>query len=245
EHRTRGMISEEIGVCYKIMNELVSAREWYQKALDVFTEENDVQGVGNVQRDFGLSYLYEEDYETALNWLTQSKQTLNQLPPSASLGITITKIGAVKRAQHNFEEAEQYILQGLEIIRGAQDLDSFMEMTTLLELGAVYFYTADYQEGIDRLREALAVLIENDQLDQQVRRVGEIYVSLTWCYLKQGRIEQSVSSFIKAMKAWESMDAETTQLVIEKSKVEDLIDSIETADAALGDVVRAAYEDIL
>ena len=41
------------------------------------------------------------------------------------------------------------------------------------------------------------------------------------------------------------MDAETTQLVIEKSKVEDLIDSIETADAALGDVVRAAYEDIL
>ena len=33
ERSTRGMISEEIGVCYKIMNELVSAREWYQKAL--------------------------------------------------------------------------------------------------------------------------------------------------------------------------------------------------------------------
>ena len=47
------------------------------------------------------------------------------------------------------------------------------------------------------------------------------------------------------MNAWEPMDAASTQLVIEKGKVEELIQQIEEANEELGAAARQAYEDIL
>lgn len=204
--RAAGM-QHMIGVCYKIENNLDSALPAYEQAIADYKKAGDALGPGRVERDIAIMYEYHDRLEEAEKHLLKSKSELESQPegepnPSvneattrnAELGITLSKIGLLYIRQNKLDEAEKYMIDGIALIRKAGH--PFYEMTTLVNLGALYFATKHYGRMLANLQAALGLVYEHGMYESQTRRLAQIYGLMAHGYLHSGH-KASAQHFAK------------------------------------------------
>ena len=238
-------VQEEIGVSYMIIRQSDSARQWYSRAIEVYKESNDQIGLGNAQRDMGLTYVYDKQYSDAEKWLHKSITTLSNTHNLNGLGISQVKLGVVMTNRGEFEEAEKKIISGRELILSDEHRSWFMDMTALLELARLYIEMGRYQDAIDQARSGIGIILEEDQMSNQQRRIGELFATITKGYLNLDQPRQALKVFVVAMTVWENMDAGSTQTVIELEHIEKVLDQFREKDPELAVVAEEAYDSIL
>jgi tetratricopeptide (TPR) repeat protein len=234
-----------IGVCYKILKKDKEAFEWYDQAVTGYQQAGDLVGVGNTQRDIGIMHEYYQRHEKALEWLIKSEHTLQDTADRNAYGITLAKIGHIYTELGDLEKAEMYLKDGLNEIKHNPQRSWFFEMTTLFHLAALAFKKEDLESAASFLRQALGILLEEDQLGQQTRRVGQIFSALAWYYLKKKEPNNACKRFVAAMEAWQEMDAEGQQVVFQEMKVEKFLNELEKIDKQAAETARLSYEDII
>jgi tetratricopeptide (TPR) repeat protein len=172
-----------IGVSYKIENDMGKAMPAYELAIQDYHNAGDILGPGRVYRDMGIMYEYNDRLNEAQKYLLQSKTELEAAPEEATtpnnesrnaeLGITLAKLGLVALRQTQFDQAEAYLMEGLQLIRKAGH--PFYEMTALMHLGNLYLATEHYGRSLVNLEAALGLLYEYGMQNEHERRLAQIW----------------------------------------------------------------------
>lgn len=238
-------VAQEMGICYMVMNHAQEAIDWFKKSIAQYEALQDFVGVGNVQRDIGITYLNRNKYDKALEWFKKSEQTLESESDLNALGITRAKIAVALSVDSKYLEAESYLTQALNDIRADTHPSWFMEMTAILEFAKLKVKQDQYQESLSYAYQALGIITSFQAQEAQQRRVGEISMVIAWSLLNLDRAEASQQAFINAMSAWESMDADTTQMVIDSYEIRKYLDRLADIDEDLSVEAENNYENIL
>jgi tetratricopeptide (TPR) repeat protein len=104
-----------LGLAYRRMQQPVTAREHYDKALALYSIESDSSAVHRVQNDLGYLLLEEGQLDSA------ERHFLNALEGSSELNIDrrgrghiLNSLGQVRLRRGQLEQANEYVLQSLE-----------------------------------------------------------------------------------------------------------------------------------
>jgi len=104
-----------LGLAYRRMQQPVTARQHYDKALTLYSIESDPSAVHRVQNDLGYLLLEEGQLDSA------ERHFLNALEGSSELNIDrrgrghiLNSLGEVMLRRGHLEEASEYVLQSLE-----------------------------------------------------------------------------------------------------------------------------------
>ncbi len=204
------------GVAYKIENDIDASLPALDAAIKDYQSAEDPFGPGRVERDIGIMYEYRDELDAAQEHLQKSKELLEAAPENATtangekrdaeLGITLAKLGLVAIRFSNFDEAENYIMDGLAAIRKAGH--PFYEMTSLMHLASVYFATEHYGRMLANLEAALGLIYEYNMQDAQTRRLAQIWGLMAHGYLHCGNPETAKRFALKSFAVIEGLSSE-------------------------------------
>lgn len=190
-----------IGVSYKIENNLVKGIEAYQKAIEIFTEVKDDEGLGNTYRDLGIIYAYDHQYKESIPWLEKSIRHLKKVKNPTGLGISQVKLGLSYTHLNRFEQAQKYMEQGINNIRQAKgdEYNWFMEMTACLAMAGLDFKQEKYPAMLLKLWSAIGLIHQNDGGEEHHRRLAQIFGLLSHGYLKLKNEYLAVEYLVKSL----------------------------------------------
>lgn len=176
---------------------------YYFKALEIYEELNDHNGIASVYNNIGLQYKNNANYDQAFQYLQKSLKfkKIHNINPD----ITLSNIAGVLVSQKKFEEA-------LNIYD--EIIPNFINSHNITQVCYNYYYVADVYYQMQQFNESLQILekiIEYNKEDYSIN----IYANA--CYL-QGKNYMALTFFDSAYsKLSEAYD------ICEKQEIDDLL----------------------
>lgn len=181
------------GVSYKIENDIEHAMPCFKHALEIASQRNDKVGIGRIYRDIGIMYDYQKRYSDGLPYLQKSVEVLQATDATAELGITETKIGQNYLLQDDTKQAEQWLKHGLDTLEPTSHWSYIV--TTLLPLAGLEFKHQHYQNMLDYLLRAEQLINDSNEIDNQTRRLIQIYGLMAHAYIGLGNKTKATQMF--------------------------------------------------
>lgn len=183
-----GYFWQQQGVALMTAEKYEEAATSIERALQQFSEINDLSSLGNAHRDLGIIKTKQKKYEEAVKWFSISLDELSTNTDDwNAIGVTEAKLaGALMfsgdriKARKTFESA---------LVKVRKQGDWFMEMTTLLGFANLDFQEKKYQQMLDKLWACLGLIYEKGDYEIQKRRSVEIYGLLGKGYEATGAVE--------------------------------------------------------
>lgn len=102
-----------------ILSTFGSTFEYYNRALEIFEEIEDLREIANVNINLGSHYIYSRNWVKSKGHLDKGLKLARQIKSQQEIALAIFHLGDFYFRQSNFETAEQYLNQSLKI---AEDL---------------------------------------------------------------------------------------------------------------------------
>jgi len=216
-----------IGVSYKVENDIAKAILELNTAADMCEKLGNKIRVGQVERDIGICYAYNEDFDTALTWLEKSRQHLTS-EAGPELGITEAKIGLMHMHKNELPQADAWMARGLATIRSTDAW--FYEMTALLHIGTLDLKRDKDDEAATALWAGVGLIFANDAQDGQQRRLAQLYGLLAHSYLGLQNYNQAKHLFARAVDMLDLMAANVAAVVYDDIAATGLLAAFEHRD---------------
>lgn len=133
------------------LNDAPRAQDFYLKALATGKTSSDLRLKAKICSNLGMLYTYQDDYDTALDYMTHGLEYLRQMGDTASQSIILTDIGRTYWTKKQFDSAVYYYQTALEY--ATPNLRSVI----LSELGGVYADNKVYDTALSYIRESLSI----------------------------------------------------------------------------------------
>ena len=200
ERAQEAHIYNNLGVAYRVLGRMEQAREYLEKALQIYRQDGNHTGEGKVLNDLGRVFAdlgnKEQacgDYEEALRIYQEQGDTLGE-------GSALKNLGWVYIAMGQNKQAQQYYEQALSIFR--EQGDRVGEGATLNNLGRVYEDLGQRGRAQEYYEQALSIF--RDERD----RTGEAWSlnNLGKVYRKLGQNEHSLEYLEQALSIRHEID---------------------------------------
>jgi len=200
ERAQEARIYNNLGVAYRVLGRMDQAREYLEKALQIYRQDGNHTGEGKVLNDLGRVFAdlgnKEQacgDYEEALRIYQEQGDTLGE-------GSALKNLGWVYIAMGQNKQAQQYYEQALSIFR--EQGDRVGEGATLNNLGRVYEDLGQRGRAQEYYEQALSIF--RDERD----RTGEAWSlnNLGKVYRKLGQNEHSLEYLEQALSIRHEID---------------------------------------
>jgi len=200
ERAQEAHIYNNLGVAYRVLGRMDQAREYLEKALQIYRQDGNHSGEGKVLNDLGRVFAdlgnKEQacgDYEEALRIYQEQGDTLGE-------GSALKNLGWVYIAMGQNKQAQQYYEQALSIFR--EQGDRVGEGATLNNLGRVYEDLGQRARAQEYYEQALSIF--RDERD----RTGEAWSlnNLGKVYRKLGQNEHSLEYLEQALSIRREID---------------------------------------
>ncbi len=136
-----------------------NARESWQQALTIFREIKQRNYESVVLLLLGMTYVYQNNYTTAIDYYQQALKIVQQLPKRNNEREILVQLGDAYRALRKYSQAIEYYQQALAIARQIKDSEN--EKIALTKLADAYLDLEDYAKVIDISRQGLKLLNGN------------------------------------------------------------------------------------
>ena len=163
------------------------APAFFQEALDIYQEINNVRGIGQIHMQFGWAAMRTGDYSKAQSHLEEFLNLAKQVEDKSDLAFAFSGLGEVAVRQGQYERAISLLEQALALNR--QRGDKWGMGTQLGSLGWVALRQRDFKRMKDMLGESLAIRTE-------ISDKGGI----AWCLEKLAEAKYDQSQFQEAAK---------------------------------------------
>ncbi|MEB3282951.1 MAG: CHAT domain-containing protein [Lyngbya sp.] len=183
----------QIASAYYHLGDYEKALDFYQQALNIYTQEENEQAQGVILTNIGALYGDLGQYQKALESHQQALALAKQVNDLKNQGKIFNNIGAIYKNLNQNQEALEFYQQALEIHRQCGDVG--WQGTILNNIGLIYAELEQYDRAMDSYQEAL-ILAEQD--GDRVTQ-GRILNNQGFIYSKLGDSQQALKSLKKAL----------------------------------------------
>ncbi|MEM9983054.1 MAG: tetratricopeptide repeat protein, partial [Bacteroidota bacterium] len=147
-----------LGSFYSDLKDFELSLQYYDKAISIFEESKDIQGITRCKNGIGNVYESLNNYEEALqaHQETYSIQETNGF--QHGMARSLHDIGNIHFKLNNYKKALSYYEESLQIRKKLQAKQSII--TSFLNLGKLYTKTKDYKKALVYLKNALELAEE-------------------------------------------------------------------------------------
>ena len=143
-----GELASEVGD-YEYMH------NYFQEALDIFRELDDLRGIGNMLMEIGWAWMRVGELQKAEKYLQECQSVFKTLNDQRNLGFSYSGLGEIAIRQGEYESAVSLFQQGLSLARQIED--NWLVAAMLGSLGWVALNQNYLIEMKNVLRESLAL----------------------------------------------------------------------------------------
>lgn len=162
-----------LGVYYNNLDEIDSAKAYYNKSLKIYKELNDQPAIANVNHGFAILEYSKGNFEEALKILDENIEIYTKSPvDSSSLAVTHVLKGGIYRQQGNFKIALNEALASLNIYENLNEDIRKADATGLL--AAVEFNLENFSNSIEYNKKALKIYQDNNDQFYSAQALNDI-----------------------------------------------------------------------
>jgi CHAT domain-containing protein/uncharacterized protein HemY len=182
-------------------HQYLKALEYFEQALQIYREIQDVKGEGITLGSMGFAYSHIGEYQKALDYAQKSLSIARQIGNPYgeqyglnNLGSTYVRIGQYYKAINHFQEA-------LAIAKKVNNLQG--QSMTLTYLGHTYTLLGQYQKAIDNYQQSL-------EIAKQIRNYlgqGTLLGNLGRAYSSLGQYEKAIEYHQQALEISQKFSA--------------------------------------
>lgn len=197
-----------LGDIYLFVGDYLPARDQYQAALarietngsDQFSSESSI-----LLRKIGTTFERQGDYEQALQHLANANALLADNPESSWVerASVANDIGWIHFLRGNFEEAQEYLSQALDLVKDSNQYDVIGSIHN--RLGAVAYHQSEYEKAVSHVRKSLVLR----ETIGDIAGVARLYNNLGLLGLMRGDLRDAEANFDQGIALLERIgDAE-------------------------------------
>jgi tetratricopeptide (TPR) repeat protein len=172
-------IYNELGVVYRLLGRMEQAREFLEKALQMYTEDGNHLGQGRVLNDLGRVFADLRNEELARSTYQQALYLCQEQEDHSAEGSALNNLGWVSITQGQSKQAQKYYEQALSIFREIGN--RIGEGATLNNLGRVYEDLGQREQAQEYYEQALSIFREERDLKGEawsLNNLGKVYRKL-------------------------------------------------------------------
>lgn len=166
----------DLGVNYKSKGAYPEALEVYFKALHIYEEQGDKEGIGVESVNIGTIYYHQQDYPNALDWYGKGLKIAEERNDTTRICNVLGNIGIVYSVQGKNSEALACELKSLKLAEGLNRKSAILTATT--NIAATYYDLKRYPDALAYFFKALYLARElGDKLvtATNLGNIGEVY----------------------------------------------------------------------
>lgn len=167
-------VNNSLGANYRVLNDFVQAKGFYNKALKVALQEKDLKSTAMIFNNLGSVYRKLENSDSALYYYEEASAILTSIDSKYYLAQNLLNIGNIYEVQKDYRQAEYYFAKCLSI--SEEGGIRYGMLISKLNLGNLFRIKKEYQKGEDFLNEALLLAEEMSMR----REKGLILERLSW-----------------------------------------------------------------
>jgi len=180
-----------LGRIYSDLNLPQKAFEYYQEALEIYTQmaavDGNQEGIAICKEQIGILKLNSGNFEEANKYFASTLEIYTASKSKFGLSNSNKNMGMLEYSRGNFNLAEKYLNESLKIKKEDGDL---LNLPTVYEyLGLCLIGKGQKKEGFNSLNLGLTLAISNNQKKIQLN----IYEKLTEVYLRINDLENAIS----------------------------------------------------
>ena len=141
---------KSIGVSYLFEGELVTAIQYFEKSLDLYTNNNHLQGMANCLNNIGLVYLYRGNYIKAAEYYQLNYDIVKALDNKPDIASVLIQLGNVNYYRSNFHQALDNYYQAMLIYSEIEDLSG--KADAYYSLGIIYSELKNFEKALEFYR---------------------------------------------------------------------------------------------
>ena len=143
------------GISYHMRGNYSEANDYYQKALRLNEEINNLTGISSTLSNIGLSYREQGDYYSAIRNLNKSLVIAEELGDKNGIKKTLNNIGLIYLDLNNNKTALDYLKRSM-ITHGAKE-EEIKNLGAMVNIGVIYNKKGEYQAALKSFEKALKV----------------------------------------------------------------------------------------
>lgn len=160
-----------IGIAYKEIEDDDMAIENFERALDIFTELENMVGIANTLNSIGLVYLAAGSYQEALDASMNALEVYREIGQRKEEAGALKNIGTILYEWKRYSEALDYMNQSLDIFR---ELNLKREMFDVYkDISNVYRDIGDYRQALENY-EHYNTLKDSSLREENLQAISEL-----------------------------------------------------------------------
>ncbi|MFY0591812.1 tetratricopeptide repeat protein [Roseivirga sp.] len=203
----KGLANLVYGQTFQAERKYDSTTIYYVKALELYTQAEDIDGQGLANDRLGVNYSMQQKYAEALNYYKGAIQLRKQAEDTMSVHFSYGNIGLLYKKIGEYDLALHYYLKSLEI---KEHLGYKVSIGKVLNnIGNLYQETGDYDLAIDAL-------------EQSIEMKKELFDTLGWSFSldnigavkqSQGDYGEAISYHLESLELRRNMKVQTRDYI--------------------------------
>lgn len=157
-----GAAQYQKGVAFDIEMKADSARVYLLRGIKTLSQTNDVATLASAHNNLGIHYYYQYNYDKAIDEYQEANRYYQKAKMVDDMAGAYNNIGLCYKNTQYYNEALTAYNQALTLAKKQNDVD--VQVSTLLNIVAVYFEKGANAVAKQKLSEIEPLLTENEQL---------------------------------------------------------------------------------
>lgn len=179
-----------------------SARVFYNKALIIAKEINDVNYEASLYNNIARSYTHQDNYATGISYYQKALSLYESINKKDMMALVLANIGGNYRGLGEYNVALRYLEKAKELAEEVNDMNSLSK--TYMDLGNLYVELKKYDKALEYEEKAI-------ELAKQINRIpfqAAAYQTVAFIYLELEEYEKAEKAANECLRLAKEFDEE-------------------------------------
>jgi len=184
----------------ELWGEIILARQYYEKALNIYEKLDSLRLVGDLKNNLGRVYEKLSNYEKAIILYLESMKIREKLNDKKGIASSLNSLGLIYFYQENYQMALKYFNQSLQIVT---DLNIERGMATIFNnLGMLYFKRNIFDSALYYYNQSLKL----DEKNSNLYGISSVYLNIANVLSKKQDTINAEKYYFKSLKLKEQIN---------------------------------------
>ncbi len=188
-----------MGIAYWFQGNSKKTIHYFEKSLEIFTQNKDYSGIGNALNNLGIVYYNQGNWKKAIAYYSKSLEIQKKIKYHEGIANALLNIGNIYYTQGDLVQAENYYLESLRYVRKNNLLPQMARNYN--NLGNLYLAQGKLEKAIEHYSRSLETYKKLGNKQGMASVLGNI----AGLYKQQKDYKQAMESYLQAMQIGEEL----------------------------------------